>query len=173
VGVGSSQRRATIQEAARIMGVSEGAVRKRVKRGTIAHDKGEGGRVYVYLDAGVDEGVDDVSYPERDALISELRSHNATLQKQLEQANERDRENRRIIAALTQRIPAIEAPQEATETPSEATPQPGRVEPQPAVQSTQAQESPEMAMPEAGGGPLPRDQQTASERPWWRRVFGG
>ncbi len=43
MGVGSSQRRATIQEAARIMGVSEGAVRKRVKRGTIAHGKGEGG----------------------------------------------------------------------------------------------------------------------------------
>ncbi len=129
--------------------------------------------MYVYLDTGVDEGIDAVSYPERDALISELRSHNATLQKQLEQANERDRENRRIIAALTQRIPAIEAPQEATETPSEATPQPGRVEPQPAVQSTQAQESPEMAMPEAGGGPLPRDQQRASERPWWRRMFGG
>ena len=173
MGVGSSQRRATIQEAARIMGVSEGAVRKRVKRGTIAHGKGEGGRVYVYLDAGVDEGVDDVSYPERDALISELRSHNATLQKQLEQANERDRENRRIIAALAQRIPAIEASQEATEMPSEATPQPGRVELQPAVQSTQAQESPEMAMPEAGGGPLPRAQQTPSERPWWRRIFGG
>jgi len=59
------------------------------------------------------------------------------------------------------------------ETPTEATEQPGRVEPQPAVQSTQAQESPEMAMPEAGGGPLPRDQQRASERPWWRRMFGG
>jgi hypothetical protein len=58
-------------------------------------------------------------------------------------------------------------------SPSEAAPQPGRVEPQPAVQSTQAQESPEMAMPEAGGGPLPRDQQAASERPWWRRMFGG
>jgi hypothetical protein len=67
-------------------------------------------------------------------------------------------------------------PSRATEppgAPSEATPQPGRVEPQPAVQSTQAQESPEMAMPEAGGGPLPRDQQAASERPWWRRMFGG
>ena len=64
-------------------------------------------------------------------------------------------------------------PSEPPESPSEATPQPGRVEPQPAVESTQAQESPEMAMPEAGGGPLPRDQQAASERPWWRRMFGG
>jgi hypothetical protein len=55
-------------------------------------------------------------------------------------------------------------------SPSEAKEQPGRVEPQPAVQSTQAQESPEMAMPEAGGGPLPRDQQRASEAPrrWWQ-----
>jgi hypothetical protein len=30
-----------------------------------------------------------------------------------------------------------------------------------------------MAMPSAGGGPLPRDQQEATERPWWRRMFGG
>jgi hypothetical protein len=59
-------------------------------------------------------------------------------------------------------------------SPSEATEQPGRVEPQPSVEGAQeAQESPEMAMPEAGGGPLPRDQQRASERPWWRRMFGG
>jgi hypothetical protein len=150
VGVGSSQRRATIQEAARIMGVSEGAVRKRVKRGTIAHDKGEGGRVCVYLDAGVDEGVDAVSYPERDALISELRSHNATLQKQLEQANERDRENRRIIAALTSRIPAIEAPQEARESPETV------------------EEEPERAAPRSSAG----EGQESEQRPWWRRIFG-
>ena len=134
------------------MGISEGAVRKRVKRGTIAHDKGEGGRVYVYLDAGVDEGVDAISYPERDALISELRSHNATLQKQLEQANERDRENRRIIAALTSRIPAIEAPSEPRGGPETA-------------------ESP---------GPRERPftdeeriQEAAQPRPWCRRMFGG
>jgi uncharacterized membrane protein len=60
-----------------------------------------------------------------------------------------------------------------TEQPETATPQPGRVAPQPAVESTQAQESPEMHMPSAGGGPRPREQQTASERPWWRRMFGG
>ena len=54
-------------------------------------------------------------------------------------------------------------------SPSEATPQAGRVEPQPAVESAQEpRESSEMHMPEAGGGPLPHDQQAASERPWWR-----
>jgi hypothetical protein len=32
------------------MGVSEGAIRKRVKRNTLRHDKDEAGRIYVYLD---------------------------------------------------------------------------------------------------------------------------
>jgi hypothetical protein len=38
-----------------------------------------------------------------------------SLERQLEEAAERDRENRRIIVALTSRIPAIEAPREASE----------------------------------------------------------
>jgi hypothetical protein len=61
--------RLTIQDAARRLGVSEGAVRKRLSRGTLPHDKGDDGRVYVYLDAGVDEGVD----PNTSALISQLK----------------------------------------------------------------------------------------------------
>ena len=84
-----------------------------------------------------------------------------------------------VMLSMTEAIKAISSPaqeepiQEPPGAPPEATPQPGRVAPQPAVESMQAQESPEMAMPEAGGGPLPRDQQTPTERPWWRRVFGG
>jgi hypothetical protein len=64
---------------------------------------------------------------------------------------------------------ATEALRKPRESPTGATEQPGRVEPQPAVEGTQkAQESHEMHMPEAGGGP--REQPT--ERPWWRRMFG-
>ena len=44
--------RLTIQQAARRLGISEGAVRKRVARGSLEHDKEDDGRVYVYLDAG-------------------------------------------------------------------------------------------------------------------------
>ncbi len=60
-------------------------------------------------------------------------------------------------------------------SPSEAKEQPGRrVGSQPSVESAQEpRESPEMHMPEAGGGPLPHDQQRPSERRWWRRMFGG
>jgi hypothetical protein len=62
---------------------------------------------------------------------------------------------------------------EPRETPSEAREQPGRVEPQaPLEGAEEPRESSGMHMPEAGGGPSPHDQQRASERPWWRRMFG-
>jgi hypothetical protein len=161
----------SVYQAAEVMDVTVDAIRKRISRGTIPHERDDDGRVWVLLDTDQDaaSNVHDTDQPQSDAtaLISAKDETIAALREQLEQANERDRENRRIIAALTQRIPAIEAPQEASEAPSEATPQPGRVESQPAVESTQARESSEMHMPEAGGGPLPRDQQTAASRRWW------
>jgi hypothetical protein len=72
---------------------------------------------------------------------------------------------------------ATESLRKPRESPTGATEQPGRVGPQPAVESTrgeessplEAQESHEMHMPEVHGGP--REQ--PSERPWWRRMFGG
>jgi hypothetical protein len=64
---------------------------------------------------------------------------------------------------------ATEALRKPRESPTGATEQPGRVEPQPAVEGTQkGQESHEMHMPEVHGGP-----ETPTERPWWRRMFGG
>src|ERR687897_2930367 len=75
--------RLTIQEAARRLGISEGAVRKRVTRKTLEHDKEDDGRVYVYLDAGdrrgVDVGQDEGVDPNNDALISQLRDEVAYL----------------------------------------------------------------------------------------------
>ena len=68
----------------------------------------------------------------------------------------------------------LETRAEPPSAPSEATERPGRVGPQPAVESAQEpRESHEMHMPEVHSGPLPREQQTPSERPWWRRIFGG
>jgi hypothetical protein len=172
-----SERRVHLSEAATLLGVSKDAVRMRVKRGTLRSEKGADGRVYVWVNVNPHAGPDDV-HPGSQAeawreLIDELRDRVRSLE-------ESNRENRRIIAALTSRIPEIEAPREpsrATEppgAPSEATEHPGRVEPQPAVGGAQEPREPsEMHMPEAGGGPLPHDQQRASERPWWRRMFGG
>ena len=159
-------RRATIQEAALIMGVSEGAIRKRVKRNTLRHDKDEAGRIYVYLDGTtlgatrrVDEGVDEVPHPDSSALISEMHARIESLERQLEQANDRDRENRRIIAALTSRIPELPAPRGEDSSPSEPPGAPGTTE-----------------SPDPRGSPFTeeeRPQGGAQPRSWWRRVIGG
>jgi hypothetical protein len=120
------QHRTTVAEAAEILGISAEAVRGRIRRGTLPVER-ESGTVYVLLDH----------------LIAELQDR----VRSLEEAN---RENRRIIAALTSRIPAIEAPQEATETPETVEGEPERAEPRPAT----------------GGA------QEGARRPWWRRVLG-
>ena len=136
------------------MGVTVDAIRKRISRDTIPHERDEDGRVWVVLDTDQDAArhVHDTDQPQSDAaaLISAKDETIAALREQLEQANERDRENRRIIAALTSRIPAIEAPPGERESPETVEEEPERAEPRPAT----------------GGA------QEGVQRPWWRRVFG-
>jgi excisionase family DNA binding protein len=151
----AAQDRVTIQEAAQRLGVKEDAIRKRIQRGTLRHEKTQEGRVFVWLDAASDATQDAAQDTYRDAsqdaLLSAKDETIAALREQLAQANERDRENRRIIAALTSRIPAIEAPSDERESPQTAREEPQRAEP----------------------GPDAPGAQEADRRPWWRRVFGG
>jgi excisionase family DNA binding protein len=146
----TAQDRVTIQEAAQRLGVKEDAIRKRIQRGSLRHEKTQEGRVFVWVDTAQDATRDttedtyqDVS---RDAVLAAKDETIAALQEQLAQANERDRENRRIIAALTQRIPAIEAP----ESPE-----------------SEARSGPSDTPPEASG-----EAQEPDTRPWWQRWFG-
>ena len=117
----TSGNRVSVYEAAEAMGVTVDAIRKRISRDTIPHERDEDGRVWVLLDIDQEatSKVQDTDQPQSDvtALISAKDETIAALREQLEEANERDRENRRIIAALTSRIPAIEAPQEASDAP--------------------------------------------------------
>jgi excisionase family DNA binding protein len=152
----AAQDKVTIQEAAQRLGVKEDAIRKRIQRGTLRHEKTQEGRVFVWLDAAPDatQGAAQDTYRDasQDALLSAKDETIAALREQLAQANERDRENRRIIAALTSRIPAIESPAEPPESPTEATEQPGRVDPQ---------------------TPLEGAQEPVERVSWWRRMFRG
>lgn len=75
--------RVTVREAALLLDVSEGAIRERVDRGTFRHDKGEDGKVYVYLPAAVSNGVDASNTHESDALTFELRSRIVFLEEEL------------------------------------------------------------------------------------------
>src|SRR5215208_7846614 len=110
----TAQDRVTIQEAAERLGVKEDAIRKRIQRGTLKHEKTREGRVFVWVHTAQDttEDTTQAAYQDasQDVLLSAKDETIAALREQLAQANERDRENRRIIAAMTQRIPAIEAP---------------------------------------------------------------
>jgi hypothetical protein len=148
-----SERRVHLSEAASLLGVSKDAVRMRVKRGTLRSEKGENGRVYVWVNVKPD-GDPNTVHPQGEVdpyreLIDELHDR----VRSLEEAN---RENRRIIAALTSRIPEIEPPRE---TPSEASE--ACVTPSEPVQRDAPLTSEE------------EHQEATQLRPWWRRVFGG
>jgi hypothetical protein len=159
-----SIERLSVAEAAQVLGVTRDAIHKRISRGSIEYEKGEDGRFYVYvdtstlgLDTSVDESKDEskVEYLER--LIEDQRDQIAYLRSELaRRAETHIEESRRkdsIIAALTQRIPELEAP---------AAPEP--------------RESPtEAADEQQGRGPVPdtTGPQSGTSRPWWRRVFGG
>jgi hypothetical protein len=150
-----ANQRLTVAQAAEVLGITEGAVRSRIKRGTLPTTK-ESGAVFVLLGGGTSQAnqVPNTGAPagQSPELLEALRDQIRDLREQLGQANERDRENRRIIAALTSRIPELEAPsQEPRESPqSEARPGPS---------DTPTGE--------------PGAPQEATERPWWRRMFGG
>src|SRR5215213_2415990 len=119
----------------------------RVKRGTLEAER-EGRRLYILL---TPDPTTEPTQTRTDELIAELRDRVQSLEDQLGQEREANRENRRIIAALTSRIPAIEAPQEDREEPETVEEGPGRAEPR----------------SDAGG-----TQEGAQRRSWWRRVFG-
>jgi hypothetical protein len=127
VGEHRGVRRMPLKEAADALGISKDAVRQRVRRGTLRSDKGEDGRVYVYLD-----GVPDADRPaEQDQasdLTDELRDRLHYVEQQLEAERQAHAEARRIIAGLVERVPALEAPSEARESPESSGPAGGRGE---------------------------------------------
>jgi excisionase family DNA binding protein len=138
-----SVERLSVMEAAERLGVTRDAIHKRIRRGSIEHEQGDDGRFYVYVDTsttGAEKSTDTSVDDRTDILIAEMRDRIRAL----EEAN---RENRRIIAALTQRIPAIEAPQDAPESPQ-----------------TRSDRS----------TPTDADEgaQEPDTRPWWQRWFG-
>jgi hypothetical protein len=147
-----TQRRLTVHEAARRLGISEDAVRMRVKRETLTSEREEG-RLYVLLDEDPTTDPTDRT----DELIEELRNRVGSLEDQLGQERRANDENRRLLLAALERIPPqIEAP---TESPLRAEEAPGGSTPGEA-----------RAAPEAAGE---RPERQGERRPWWRRVFGG
>jgi hypothetical protein len=137
---GANRRRLTVPQVAEALGVTVDAVRGRIRRGKLEAEHGDTGTVYVWVDFAETDRPGPSSTSQRPSddqagRIEDLREEVAYLREQLQQANERDRENRRIIAALTSRIPAIEAPQETSESAGTVEEEPERAEPPPMPQA--------------------------------------
>jgi hypothetical protein len=154
----TSRQRVTVAQAAEILGVTVEAIRGRIKRGTLEHER-HSGTVYVLLEADrptnrtrpdTDQTADRLQ-SDGAALISAKDETIATLRDQLEAERQAHAEARRIIAGLVERIPAIEAQQEVPESPETGEEQQGRGEPH-----TDRVES-----------------QEGTQRPWWRRALEG
>ncbi len=146
-GSDTTSQRLSVDQAATALGITVDAVRSRIKRGTIAHVR-EGGRVYVLLDAdqsrlGHDQGGDQDTRLEDDSRDELLAAQRDEIEFLRRELERRDQ----LLAAALSRLPALEPPG-----------------------------GPETAADEQQGrGPV-RDTgeaQEATERSWWRRMFGG
>jgi excisionase family DNA binding protein len=154
-----SGKLATVHEAANALGVSVDAIRKRIQRGTIPHERHEDGRVYVLLDKASsmqdtsstssstvpdeDEGERSVRYGTEE-FIGSLQDQIGFLRRELERKDA-------ILLRMAERIPELEPPQSPPE-PRDAS---------------------ETAKEEAGKSASGGDTQAPAERrSWWKRFFG-
>jgi hypothetical protein len=142
-----TRQRMTVHDAARTLGISEDAVRMRVKRGKLQANK-ENGRLYVLL--ANEPTSDPTSASLASELLEELRSRVTYLEGIISTRDEEIRRRDVIISQLTQRIPEIESPSEPSDGDQEASTAPEGADHQDSSEAT------------------PRTVQ----RPWWRRVFG-
>ena len=147
------RRRYTVREASELLRISQHATRQRIRRNTLESLKDTNGRVYVLLDRDP-EPAGEASDKASDKASGERSGVDLVqmLREQLAEAHAANRENRRIIAALTQRIPEIEAPREA-------------------------RDAAETVSEDGAGADTPTDRggrETGVQRrsSWWRRFFG-
>jgi hypothetical protein len=142
----ATRRRVTVQEAADILGITVEAVRGRIKRNTIAHERtDEGVFVFVGADwtASQSQPVVDQSN-DQTLLVARLENEVQFLREELARKDA-------ILLSMSEAMKAINPPAspEPPEAPETATEEPERAEPRSST---------------------PGPQEPIS-RPWWRRLF--
>jgi hypothetical protein len=152
--------RVSVSEAAHRLGISQDAVYKRIKRGTIPWDKGEDDKTYVWIDEvdgstdrarqSTDRPFESSNYVSKDELLSEMRARVSFLEEELQRKDA-------ILMTMAQRIPELEAPKEASSEPRESSETTTEKFP-----GTHAPPTPE----------TPATGQQERKRSWWRQFFG-
>src|SRR4028118_1299376 len=97
-------RRVTTREAAEALGISVEAVRKRIERDQLKHERVDN-RVYVYLDEERTKSGLDVEGKGAGALVESLQDQVSYLREQLAEERRANDENRRLLLAAPARIP--------------------------------------------------------------------
>src|SRR5215208_3529629 len=145
--------RLTVAQAADRLGITQDAVRKRIARRTIKHDKDHEGRIFVYLDTferesktNQDNAQDGESKTVSDA---DQDKYTRSLEDQIEFLRQELERKDAILMSLTQRIPELKAPAEPREPPESAGESSDTTEPRSATEEPQEE-----------------------RRSWWRRMFG-
>jgi excisionase family DNA binding protein len=146
--------RVTVEEAAKLLGLSGNAVRKRLERGTLKSEKIDGIR-YIILDTDMLQHANDTP-PDTPGDIALMQEHLDSMREQIAYLKDviakRDEEIRRrdhLLAAALERIPAIEPPPDTSAEPRESP-----------VSSSEAKA--DTHIPPEEKGPIS----------WWRRIFG-
>ncbi len=196
----TSRTRVSVDEAARALGVTVDAIRKRVQRGTIPHERDESGRVWVLLEAARtmqdrsstahgssgnvrDKGQDDTGHLQRELLeakeetIAELKDRVAYLERRLERQMEEEHEARRRTDTLLAQLSQANAAMAHQIRELTATPEP-RDEPETGAEASGGTEAPEgraHAQEDVQErSPIgERSNEETARRPWWVRWFGG
>lgn len=136
----------TVNNAAQHLGISAGAVRARIHRGTLQTQR-DNDTVYVYI---TDEPYAEDTH-RNTTIEDELREQVAYLKSQLATRDEEIRRRDHLLAAALERIPELqESPQSSVTEERYNTPSDDASEPH--SQSSKAQEQ--------------------DTRSWWRRLFG-
>jgi hypothetical protein len=177
-----SATRVTVQEAAEALGITVEAVRSRIKRGKLRREKGEGGTVYVWLDAAQirpdvvqandrtqpdshqaddqtrsDTGLTGSRMGGQAELVDSLLDQVAYMREQLAEEREARRRADTIIAQLTHANATLAQRVPELEAPAEP------------------REAPVSSSEEADKGQVRPEQKEPTERcerSWWRAFFG-
>jgi len=166
-----TSRRVTVQEASEILGVTVEAVRGRIKRGKLEAEREKDGSVYVWLatdlaTTGNNQPPTSHGQPtasqqpgnrldNQEQLVESLLDQVAYMRVQLAAEREANRENRRLLAAALERVPANEPPETTTTTTAQSL--------ESAAETTEGVETPDRDEGAQEGG---------QRRSWWRRLFG-
>jgi excisionase family DNA binding protein len=162
-------RRYTVEEAAKVLGISENAVRKRVERHSLRSVRIDDTR-YVLLESGMPRHADDMpnGMPTDQPLITErleseieflrelVRTRDEELRREREAREEAERRHDMIIMRMAERVPELasastQEPRNATKTGAETVGGVG----------------------DRGTGSKAQDGVQTSRRSWWRRWLVG